>query len=302
MAESMGYKLQAAINLIGGGTTTFNGSSFRFELLSHSLKETTDVLPDDGLRGTRTRNIERVATGNVHVAGQVKLQPNQAELEAFMPFILGAASSAGSYAVSDTLPDMYMMIDNVAEVDTYLLRVNKATFESGPGKRVELTLDCVGKTLTVGSAGSFPVTVPAIDIATRAYQFYDSASGLTVNSINYAIDKFVLTVDNKIEPTFMMGATATDLEPTDRIVTLSVQTKYVAGTEVTLFTDNRAGTSRTGSIAFTNGGNTFSFTFGKLLAPAESVVVPDRKHLRFPLTYQAYGVSTTKELVVSLPA
>lgn len=302
MTESMGYKGAMAINPIGGGTTVFNGSSIRLEYLSHSLKETTEIVSDEGLRGTRVRNIERVATGNVHVGGQIHLQPNVVELEAIMPFILGTASSAGSYVVADTLPDLYVMIDNVAEVDTYLVRVTKATFNSGPGQRMDLLLDVVGKTLTVGASGSFPGTVPAINIATRAYQFYDTASGLTVNSINYSIDKFSLAIDNKIVPSFMMAPTATDLEPTDRVITLGVQTKYVAGTETALFTDNRAGTARTANISFTNGANTFSFTFGNLLASAESVVQPGRQHLRFPLNYQAYGISTTKDIVVTLPA
>lgn len=195
-----------------------------------------------------------------------------------------------------------MMIDNVAEVNTYLLRVNRATFESSPGQPVEMTLDVIGKTMTVESSGTFPTTVPAIDDSTRQYMMYDNTSGITVNSISYAIDRFSLTIDNKITPTYMQGVTATDLEPADRMVMLGVETKYVSGTETTLFTDNRAGTTRSGSISFTNGSNTFSFTFGKLLAPAESITVPNRNHLRFSLNYQAYGVSTTKELVVALPA
>jgi len=161
----------------------------------------------------------------------------------------------------------------------------------GPGQNGALT-----------AAGTYDgLSIPAIDVASRPYMFYDDTSGITVNSLTYGVEDVVITIDNRIVPTFMSGQTATDVEPTDRIVTVSVRTKYTSG-ETALQTDTRAGTPRTGSIAFTNGAATFSFMFGNLMSAARSVVAPDRNHLRLPLTYQAYGVSTTKELVVALPA
>ena len=302
MAESMGYKSAMAINPIGGGTTTFNGSSVRLEFLSHDIKETIALEQDEGLRGTRTRASERVALGNIAVGGSVTFEPTPVELEALMPFILGSASSAGSYAVAETLPDLYMMIDQIAEVNTYLLRVNKATFSGEPGKKIQLKLDLVGKTMTTGAAGSFPGTVPAMDLSVRPYMFYDMGSGITIASTAYSIDKFELVIDNKIQPTYMQGQTATDLEPTDRVITLGIQTKYVSGTETALFTAIRAGTAQSASISFVNNANTMSFTFGKLVGMSQSVVVPGRQHLRLPLNYQCFGISTTKEIVATLPA
>lgn len=302
MTESMAYRGRMAINAIGGGTTTFNGSSIPLEYLSHSIKESIERLEDDGIRGTRSRASERIALGNVKVAGQLKLQPTPVELEALMPFIMGTASAAGTYALADALTDMYMMIDNIASVDTYLLRISKATFEAKSGERLSLTLDVVGKTLTTGAAGSFPGTVPATDLTVRAYQFYDNASGITVAGTAYSIDQFKLTIDNKIDPTYMMGQTATDLEATDRKVMVDVRTKYTS-TELGLWTAARAGTAQTGSASFTNGANTFSMTFGKLIANAESVVQEKRDgKIRLSLSYGAYTTGTTKELVCTLPA
>lgn len=298
MTESMGYKSAMAINPIGGGTTIFNGSSIRLEFLSHDIKETIELEQDDGLRGTRTRAAERMALGNVKIAGSVTFEPTPAELQALMPFILGTAGSSGTYAEAETLPDLYMMIDQVVEVNTYLLRVNKASFSGQPGKKIKLKLDVVGKTMTQAAAGSFPATVPAIDLSARPYMFWDSGSGITIAGTVYSFDKFELDIDNKIEPTYMQGQYATDLEPTDRVITLSIQTKYTS-TETVLFTAIRAGTPQSASIAFTNGSNSLGFTFGKLIGTPESVTVSSRQHLRLPLKYQAYGISTTKELVVT---
>ena len=185
MTEAMGFKSQAAVNPFGSGTTTFNSSSVRFELLSHSIKESIEIVPDEGLRGSRSRDISRVALGKIKVAGDLVLTPTPAELAVFMPFILGTASSGGSYAQADALTDMYVMLDNVTEVNTYLLRVNQAKFESAPGEKLKLTMSCVGKTMTQGAVGSFPNTVPAIDTTIRPYMFYDLASGVTLAGTAY---------------------------------------------------------------------------------------------------------------------
>lgn len=304
MSESMGYLTALAMNPYANlaATTTFSASSFRLDPKSNNLKESIDIISDEGLRGTRTRNVERLASGNVKIGGPIVLEPTSAELEALMPFIMGAATSGGTYAVADTLPNLYLLCDFVAKVATFTSRVSRATFEASPGEKLKLTLDIVGSIMTLGAAGSFAsASVPAIDL-NPVYRMADMGSGVTINSLSYSVDAFKLTIDNKIVPTYMQGVTATDLEPTDRIITLEMRTKYNS-TEAVLQTDQRAFTKRAGSVAFTNSASdVFTFTFGNLVAPPESVVVPDRNHIRYPSVYQVYGVSTTKELVITLPA
>ena len=298
MTEPMGYKSTMAMNFVGGNTTNFNSSSLRLEFLSHDIKESIELEQDEGLRGTRTRNAERVALGNVKVAGSVTLEPTPIELNALLPFILGSAATAGAFTPSETLPDLYLMIDQVNEVNTLLVRVNKATFTGEPGKKLKLKLDLVGKTLFQAAAGSFPASIPPVDLSARPYMFWDSGSGITIAGTQYAFDKFELAIDHKITPTYMQGQYATDLEPTDRQVTLSIQTRYTS-TEAILFAAIRSGMPQSASLAFTNGTSTLGFTFGKLLGTSESVTIPGRQHLRLPLKYQAYGIGTTRELIVN---
>ena len=311
MTESMGYlaalAMQPYANL--AATTTFSASSARLEFYDHDLKESIELIQDDGLRGTRTRASERLALGNIKIGGSISFEPTPAELVLLMPFILGTASSSGSYVVADTLPNLYLLGDFVNKCVTFTTRVTKATFSGSPGQKIKLKLELVGTTIgtvaapgVIQAAGVFAsANIPAMDLTVRPYMFYDMGSGITINAISYAVDKFELAIDNKIEPTYMQGQTATDLEPTDRVITLGIQTKYTS-TESVLQTDTRAGTARAASVAFTNGASVFSFTFGALVAMPESVTVPGRQHLRLPLNYQAYGLSTTKEVVVALPA
>ena len=285
MTEQMGYGVRMTI----AGTAV--------EFVSHDIKETIEIVEDEGIRGSRTRVLERVAMGNKKVAGSLTMEPTPAEMSLILPFV---TNSGNAVSLTDTMQDVTIVIDNITKKYTYLGRFTSLHITGESGKKIQLKLQFVGKTLTVATGGTLTGTP---DITARPYMFYDAGSGLTLASTTYQIDKFDLGIDNKIEPTFMQGQTATDLEPTDRVVTLGVQTKYTA-TESNLFDLAQAGptigTPLTGAIAFTNGSNSMTWTFGALVAASESVVVPNKKPLRLPLNYHSYGVSTTKEVVPTL--
>lgn len=285
MTEQMGYKSLMTI----AGTYV--------EFVSHDIKETIEIVEDEGIRGTRTRALERVAQGNKKVAGTITMEPTPAEMALILPYVI--ASTSSGTALTDTMQDVTIVIDSITKKYTYVGRFSKMNMTGEPGKKIQLKLEFVGKTMAVASSS----LTGAPDITVRPYMFYDAGSGLTIGGTAYAIDKFDLGIDNKIEPTYMMGQTATDLEPTDRVVTLGVQTKYNTAEDALLVLAQAgpvAGSPLTGSIAFTNGSNSMTWTFGALVAMSESVVVPNKKHLRLPLNYHCYGVSTTKEVVPTL--
>ena len=284
MTEVMGYKSRMTI----GGTAV--------EFVSHDMKETREIVEDEGLRGTRTRALERIAVGQIKVGGSITMHPTPAEMAVVLPYVMGNSA----LVLTDPMQDVTIVIDTVTKLYTYVGRFSSAHMTGEPGKMITLKLNFVGKTLVTASGGSLSA---APDITVRPYMFSDAGSGLTIASTTYSIDKFDLGIDNKIEPTYMQGQTATDLEPTDRVVTLGVQTKYTTA-ESGLLDLAQAGpliaTPLTGSIGFTNGTNSMSFTFGALVAMSETVTTPGRQHLRLPLNYHCYGVSTTKEVVTTL--
>ena len=138
------------------------------------------------------------------------------------------------------------------------------------------------------------------DITVRPYMMQDMGSGITIGGVTYAVDQFELTIDNHIEPTFMQGQSATDLEPADREVHLKIRTKYntaEAVLQTLAITGPVLGTPVTGSLAFTNGANSVTFTFAALVAVPKSVTVNDKKKLRWDGEFRAYKVGTTLEVV-----
>lgn len=282
MSEQMGYGVRMTI----AGTAV--------EFVSHDIKETIEIVEDEGIRGSRTRSFERVAQGNKKIAGSITMEPTPAEMAIILPYV---TNSGNNVTLTDAMQDVTIVIDNVTKKYTYLGRFTSMHITGETGKKIQLKLQFVGKTLTVAAGGSLS-GMP--DITVRPYMFYDAGTGLTLGASTFQIDKFDLGIDNKIEPTFMQGQTATDLEPTDRVITLAVQTKYMAA-ESALLDLAQAGptidTPLTGSIAFTNGTHSMAWTFGALVATSETVVVPNKKPLRLPLNYHCYGVSTTKEVI-----
>lgn len=289
MGDAMGY---AARMTIGGNAVEF---------ISADVAEMIDIIEDEGIRGTRSHTLERLAFGNIHVGGSVLFEPTPAELAFLLPLVTGSSTTA--VLLTDALADVTVVIDTVTKLYTFVVRASAAHFSGEPGKKIQLKIDFVGKTLVVGNGGSLSA---APDITARPYVFTDAGSGITIGGSAYNIDKFELSIDNKIEPTFMgFSRSATDLEPTDRVVTLSVQTKYTS-TEKGLLDLTQAGpviaSPLSASLAFTNSvtSNVVSFSFAALVAQSKSVVIPNKKHLRLPLNYRSYKASTTLETVPSL--
>jgi hypothetical protein len=290
MAEVMGYLAKCSI----GGT--------QVEFVSQSIAQSIELVQDDGLRGTRTRVMERVALGNIGISGDIVLQPTPAEFAAVMSY--GLNSTSATYTLSDPLADVTVIFDLGAgnPLLTYTGRFNTMKFEGGPGEKIKLTIGFVGKTLVIGNGGAIGGSPPT---SQRPFMFYDASSGVTIGGSTYSIDKFELTFDNKISPTYMQGQTATDLEPTDRVVTLGLQTKYTsteAGLLTTGITGPVIGSPQTASISFTNGSDSLAFSFAALVLTPKSVTVPGRTHLRLPLEYTCYGVSASsaKEVVTTI--
>ncbi len=282
MSEAMGYKCFLTV-----------GGSY-IEFLSEDLAENIQIVEDEGIRGTRSHVLERVAQGNKLVQGSILIEPTPAEMAILLPLVTGSSTSATT--LTDALSDVTIICDLITDKYTFSGRFTAMHLSGEPGKKLRMKLDCIGYSLSIAATSLSGVP----DITVRPYMMYDLGSGLTIASTAYPIDRFELTIDNKIVPTFMQGQTATDLEPTDREVWLSMQCKYTS-TEKGLLTVARTGpviaSPLTASLAFTNGSNSMTFTFGALVAQSKSVTIPGKQHLRLPLRYRAYQVSTTKEVV-----
>ena len=247
------------------------------------------LIDANGIRGTRERSVERVRSGNRHVAYSIVLEPTALELSKLLPYCLGSA-----FALTDTLPTFFVVVDKVSHVMTNgLCVVNKAVISGREGEPLRLTLDIHGQDETIGNAGSFPSL--SSDTTTFPLIFTDLA--FTVNSAVTLTKSFDLTIDNMVDSNrFFNNPTTNKPLPQDRHVTLNAVLPY--GDANALYGLGSAGTSC--SATFTNGGSVLSLVAGKAVFMRKPINVPGRSEILMPFPGEFFKSGATSALTVTM--
>jgi hypothetical protein len=284
----------------GSGPHTFDTSSEPYEFLSENLIGRQPILPNTGIRGTRSEHSIRTRYAPKTVSGTITLEPSPLDLDLWLSRILGAAESSDSFALAETLPAFGIMIDRVAKVYSYSdCYVNKATFSGSQGGKIQLVLDIIGTDFSVGNAGTFPALTLGVLPANQPYAFTDGV--FTLAGSARVTKSFELVIDNKLESRVSNSLTVTSITPQDRIVSLKTVHPYTSA-ETDLL--GQALYGATGSIALTPIGGGMSgvlttFTFGRLQVEDENPVVPGKTAIEMTLNMIARMTGTTRELVVT---
>jgi hypothetical protein len=286
---SMGHQA-----LFGAGTA--NPVTSQFEFLSCDIGKRGTLIESPGMRGSRSYNKESVNTGPYTAGGSVVMEPRPDELVFWLPYILGAAASGTTFALAETVGEFYATVDKIAKVYTYAgCKVNQAVFESSPGQNLRMSLAIEGKTETQANAGTFPSISASLSVL-QPYIHHQAV--LTLGGTAYAIRNVRVTIDNGlILDRFDNSTTRTALPESDRIITLSCENPFTSD-ETALYDLAIAGVA--GTLVYTNGNYSLTFTFANLKAAAESPVIGGR-NIEIPLTlnFKAYMSGATRELVVT---
>lgn len=292
MAPVVGYQAQLGID-------SANPVTQRFDFQTENLVADEDFVDCNGLRGTRSRDASRVRQGNYRVHGPIHLQPSAAELALLLPWILGTAgagSPTATFALADALATRYVSIDRGLKVPTYAgVAVDRCTIRGAQNRAIDVMLDCVGQTETLGNSGSFPSL--SIETTTAPFMFTDLA--LSVGGSTYDIKDFELVIDNAIDKErFYNSQTLSAVLALDRHVTLKFDPPY--GTASALYGLGTTGTHVVGT--FTGPGTqVLVFDLVKVCFPRKSPsFVAGRQEEMLPMIGTAYKSSGTLELVTTL--
>ena len=284
MSEAPGYKSFMTI----GGTY--------YEFVTAGISASYELQDDsEGLRGTRSRTLERATQGLLRIGGDLHFNPTPLELSGLWPLCVQNSTGA---TLTDAMQDATVVVDLITKKNTYVGRFGKTTLRGTPGKKLDLTLGFVGKSYTEGATSLSGIP----DITNRPYMMSDSGSGITIGGVTYSFEEIELLIDNHIEPTYMQGQAPTDLEPQDREVHLKIRTRYntaEAALQTLANSGPMLGSPVTASLAFTNGTNSVTFTFGALVAVPKAVTVDSKRMLRWDGEFRAYKVGTNLEVVTT---
>lgn len=274
----------------------FDSGSFRYEFVSESLARRQTHVETFGIRGTRSREADRVRIARERIAGQLILYPTPVELDQWLPRILGGAEASDVFALAESLPEFGMLIDRVTKRFLYTgCRVAKAVFSGASGQLIKLTLDLEGETELL-SGTSFPATIPAID-GGQPYLFSDCTFSLAADASATEAREFEITIDNRLDvDRYMNSVTRGQLVATDRLITLKMIVPYTVD-EVDLHAQAIAGAA--GSLTLTNGSKSCQFAFGNLKSPAQSPNVAGHEEILLALNLVAYKSGGVNELIVT---
>lgn len=291
-AGSMGHQAKLATEP-GASPHTFDIASEPFEFISESLRKSTEILGTNGIRGTRSHHVSRTRQGLNRVGGSIRMNVSPADLEIWLPRIMGSASVG---VLAETLPAFGVMIDRVAKVFTYSdCYVSRAAFTGSAGGLIEMALDIVGRSESVGNAGTFPVLTLGITADDDPYVFHDGTVSLAGGSEE--VFDWELVVDNAMEARFVNAQNATAVNSNDRIVTFGCTVPYTTD-EVALYDANTDGAIAL--VTLTNGNVSTAFSMAGWQPAPESPVVDQRNgEIRLRLSGQCRMSGTTRELVVT---
>lgn len=271
----MGHQAKLSI---GGTAMEFN---------STTLKKTGTLLERDGIRGTRSRNVNDLRTGPYGVSGTIVMETSAANLNALMAYAVGANGVA-----AESLTSFDVIVDRITNVITYEdCVVNSATLRGSSGSTLELTLDLVGKTAnTTGTVSAATVAVPFI--------FADCTFKL--GNTDYETMEFVLTINNNVDTgRYANTLTLTDIPAGERLVTLQTTHSYANTNVAALLEPALAGLSAVNSLAVGNGTNTVTFTFGALQAAREDPDV-NKSEILLVKNWTSRKTGNTNEIAVAL--
>lgn len=281
--------MAAAVGTLGKmGIGASSPTDWAIDFKSESLKLRQERPDGNGVRGTRSRTVERTKAGLKRINGPLSFQPNAADLHRLLPWGFGTAAETISgtnkrYRLAEAAATRYVQIDRHAKVFTYsLVGVNTMTFRCEQGQILDVDLDCLASTETVGAAGTFPAIYT--DITTNPFILSEVA--LTVGGTTVTAKSFEVGLDNKLDSDrFFNSNTLSAVVALDRMVTFKTLLPYG---DFTALYDLGAATGVAVVITLTNGSVVMTMTMPKVTFPPISPNVPGRVEVMLELEGQAF--------------
>src|SRR5262245_36756514 len=113
---SMGHQSRLSLAVAGTAIGSYTES---IEFVGESLQKRFTILETAGLRGTRSRPVERTRDGTYAVGGSIRFHVTPALLDLLLPRILGAPESSDLFALTESLPEFDVLVDRVARRFVY---------------------------------------------------------------------------------------------------------------------------------------------------------------------------------------
>lgn len=258
----------------------------------------------DGARGTRSMRDTTVGDGPYTVDGPLIVQPSDDEWDEILQWALGGtrtgAGTGGSpyvYPLAEAVLERYIAQEKIAKVFEWAgCKVARMVIRSSAASpQLTCELQIMGKTESVGNAGTFPAISATL---TSDQPFLHQQLVCTLGGTARKVDDVVIVVDNMLKGDRLLNSqTRTDIPEQGRLITLGMANPYNVD-DIDLY--NLAVAGIAGTMVYTNGSHVLSFSFANIKVPRSVLEGAQRGEVTHNLNFTAYETSSTKELVTSL--
>ena len=276
---------------------TFDASSERIDPYVWTVRKRGTIVHADTIIGTRSQKSERSRLGPYFVGGAIIMPIDVANMDLWLPRILGGTESADTFPVAETLPAFGLLADLGGQTheykDCYVSRAEitgRAWTGTGAPQPLQIRIDVLGKSEATDT--SFPAASLSTAANTAPLLFEEGT--FTMQAEARQVMAFRIVIDNMLRVRWTNSLTPTCIYSAGRLVTVSAVTPYTADECDELYGQSYAGAAAT--FNFVNGDTSFGFTFGRMQVPSISPIVQGRGEVTLQLDGIARSVTTTKEI------
>ena len=287
----------------------FDASSEIYDFNREDIRKHGILIGGNAITGTRSAFANRVREGSYEVRGRLSTYTCAADLDKWLPRILGADEVAtDTFKLAELLPSFGVLIDRVSGcflyaggmVDTAVWR-GRAGPGDGEPELVEQILDMQFR--SEDSTVSFPATPPTLSTAANRAPYIVADSVLTIGSA-FQFHDFLVVVRNHLQPRWVNSLTPTGLCPQDRTVMVRATFPFTAASDAVLSGLYQLATRHTGvsaTLVLRPSGSAYgtTFTFTGLQWAQTSPVVHGKQEIVLNVDFIARKTGSADELVVT---
>jgi uncharacterized protein (DUF2164 family) len=282
VTDNIGYDGSVAVGDFSSAT--------EFEFLSESLGKVETFAYNGGIRGTRSRNHERVRKTSQIIRGSVEMTPTPVELDTILKLVTGTASTP--FVLTELVPTFNVIVDRTGNRFMYTgCKIGRFSIRGSQGGLISSTIDIEGKQEFVTS-GAFPSLT--IDDK-EPYVFSEAVFSYSGSS--YEVMDFEFVLDNGLITDRQMNSVYRKRIPSgDRQVGLRMTVPYSSNTLSAFGNIDESGIDGA-TLTLTNGAVSLTMTFGNLKNENASPVSGSRgNEIMLPLSFAAYKKGSTMEV------
>lgn len=285
------FAIGSAHPIVAGQTT-----GQLLNILTDSVAAVRGVIDGNAMLGTRSHYANRSREGLITVGGAFSGHPTFKELSIILPKVLGGNPSGTSYPLADALPNFCIqkkLLPDLNTINSYPdVMANVGTFTATRGQPIGYDVSVLGLTVVAADTITFDAGLTP-DTASDTPVFHDLS--LSVAGQTYQIFEFSLTVNNALDLEMINARNATEVFPTDRVITISHPLPQAA-LLASILIDTPAAVVAT----FTYNNQSLIFTLPSVRYTIPDAVIASRGEIRQPINGMAFRTSGSLELVTTL--